>query len=99
MAGKGGARKGSGRKSKADEQKANYIFVTALKRIYSKNTDEEAKIEFVKQLAESQRGQIFIAEHIFGKSPDVVHNLNENYNTDLTPERIKQINEVLESAY
>ena len=68
----GGARTGAGRPSKAEEQKANYIFTTALKRIYNKEDTDEAKIEFVKDLSESQRGQIFIAEHLFGKAPQVL---------------------------
>ena len=58
--------KGSGRKSKADEDKINTIFSTALKQLYKKDTDDEAKIEFVKGLLESQRGQIFVAGHVFG---------------------------------
>lgn len=61
-----------GRPSKAEEQKANYIFTTALKRIYNTDESEEAKIKFVQELSESQRGQIFIAQHLFGKAPDKV---------------------------
>ena len=71
---RGGARPNAGRKSKADEKKANFIFLTALKRIYNKDEDAEAKIAFVSELAKSQRGQIFIAEHLFGKAPDIVNN-------------------------
>ena len=67
-----GGNKNAGRKSKAEEQKANYIFTTALQRIYNKEDTDEAKIEFVKDLADSQRGQIFIAEHLFGKAPQVL---------------------------
>lgn len=77
---RGGKRKGAGRKSKVDEEKVNYIFLTALKELHSKETDTEAKIEFVKDLYESQRGQIFIAEHIFGKPKETVettHNIND----------------------
>ena len=58
--------KGGGRKSKADEDKVNTIFSTALKQLYKKDTDDEAKIEFVKSLLDSQRGQIFVAGHVFG---------------------------------
>jgi len=73
MAGKGGARKGAGRKPKADEEKVNTLFNKALIQMYSKDTDDDAKIEFVKELLKSQRGQIFVAEHVFGKPKDVVH--------------------------
>lgn len=77
MAGHGGKRKGAGRPSKVDEEKVNAIFLTALKRLHNKDDDDEAKIEFVKDLYESQRGQIFIAEHLFGKPKEQVHNTHE----------------------
>ena len=70
---KGGKRVGAGRKSKADETKANSIFLSALKQVYSLRTDEGAKIAFVKTILESQRGQIFVAEHIFGKPKENVN--------------------------
>ncbi len=73
MAGTGGARANSGRKPKADEEKVNTIFLNALKSLYSVETDEEAKETFIKDtLMESQRGQLFIAEHLFGKPKETV---------------------------
>jgi hypothetical protein len=76
-----GNKLGKGRPSKVDEQKVNTIFVNALKELYNSDTDDEAKITFVKNtLMDSQRGQIFIAEHIFGKPKDIVettHNIND----------------------
>jgi hypothetical protein len=80
MAGNGGARPNAGRKSKADEEKVNTIFLTALKQLYSTESDEEAKVKFVKDtLLESQRGQIFIAEHLFGKPKETIdQNVNIN---------------------
>ena len=72
MAGHGGARKNAGRKTKADEQKVNEIMLTALKRLHKVDEDEEAKIKFIQDLYESQRGQIFIAEHLFGKPKETV---------------------------
>lgn len=62
-----GGNKNAGRKSKAEEQKVNTIFLTALKQLYKKDTDDAAKVRFVMDLADSQRGQLFIAEHLFGK--------------------------------
>ena len=75
---------GKGRPPKADEEKVNNIFLTALKQLHNTDTDEEAKIAFVKDtLMESQRGQLFIAEHIFGKPKETVdQNVNIN-NFDL----------------
>ena len=72
---------GKGRPTKVDEQKVNTLFVNALKELYNTETDDEAKKTFVKNtLMDSQRGQIFIAEHIFGKPKETVettHNIND----------------------
>ena len=68
----GGKREGAGRKPVAQEQKVNEIFLSALKSIKSVETDDEAKIEFAKDLLETQRGQIFIAEHLFGKPKETI---------------------------
>lgn len=80
MAGKGGKIEGSGRKPKADEEKVNTIFSNALKTFYKVDTDVEAKEKLVHTLLESQRGQIFISEHLFGKPKETIettHNLND----------------------
>jgi hypothetical protein len=79
MAGKGGAIAGNGRKTKADEEKVNTLFANALKTFYSVETEEEAKTKLVHTLMESQRGQLFISEHLFGKPKETVettHNIN-----------------------
>ena len=76
-----GGHKTAGRKSKADEQKVNTLFVNALKELYSEDNEESAKVRFIKDtLMDSQRGQLFIAEHLFGKPKDVSEvdlNVNE----------------------
>jgi hypothetical protein len=76
-----GGHKTAGRKPKVEEQKVNNIFIQALKELYNKDTEDETKIAFVKgTLMESQRGQLFIAEHIFGKPKEIVettHNIND----------------------
>jgi hypothetical protein len=76
-----GGHKTAGRKPKVEEQKVNNIFIQALKELYSKDTEEETKIAFVKNtLMESQRGQLFVAEHIFGKPKETIettHNIND----------------------
>ena len=78
---KGGARRGAGRKSVADEKKVNTLFINALKELYNEDNEESAKIKFIKStLMDSQRGQLFIAEHIFGKPKDISEvdlNVNE----------------------
>jgi hypothetical protein len=77
MAGKGGATPNSGRKPKVEEEHSNFIFLSGIKKIKGVDTDEEAKIELVVDLYKSDRGKIFIAEHIFGK-PNQVIDLNNN---------------------
>ena len=79
MAGKGGAIPGNGRKSKADEEKVNTLFANALKTFYNVETEYEAKEKLVHTLLESQRGQIFVSEHLFGKPKETVEtNLSVN---------------------
>lgn len=69
----GGKREGAGRKSKADEAKVNQVFLNALKSLYNTTTDDETKEMFVKDtLMSSQRGHIFIAEHLFGKPKETI---------------------------
>ena len=101
MAGTGGKRENAGRKPKADEEKVNNLFVNALKELYSKETDDEAKIVFIKDtLLSSQRGQIFVAEHIFGKAPQEIKQTNFNIEAkDLDDEEIKRIKDALDNAY
>lgn len=77
--GRGGARPNAGRRTVAEEQNVNKILLTALKRLKNVETDEEAKIEFAKDLLDTQRGQIFVAEHLFGKPKETIDN-NHNFN-------------------
>ena len=76
-----GGNKNAGRKTKVEEEKINNIFIKALKELYNTDTEEETKIKFVKDtLMESQRGQLFVAEHIFGKPKEIIeatHNIND----------------------
>lgn len=101
MAFEKGNKLGKGRPAKIDEEKVNTIFINALKDLYSVESDDEAKIAFVKDtLMESQRGQIFIAEHIFGKAPQEVKQTNLNIDAkDLDEEEIKRIKNALDNAY
>jgi len=101
MAGTGGKRENAGRKPKADEEKVNNLFVNALKELYNKETEDEAKVHFIKEtLLSSQRGQIFVAEHIFGKAPQEIKQTNFNIEAkDLDEEEIKRIKYALDNAY
>lgn len=63
----------AGRKSLADELKSKEIMVNALKTLYRTDIDDKAKELFVRKvLMENQRGQLFIASHIFGKPKETV---------------------------
>ena len=75
-----GGHKSAGRKPKVEEEKVNSLFVRALSEVYNTETDDETKVAFIKNsLMDSQRGQLFIAEHIFGKPKETIettHNVN-----------------------
>jgi hypothetical protein len=81
MAFEKGNKLGKGRPPKVEEEKVNNIFLKALSELYNKETEEDTKIAFVKDtLMQSQRGQLFIAEHIFGKPKEIIettHSLND----------------------
>lgn len=94
----GGARKGAGAKRKADIEKANEVFLNMIKIVKDVDTDEEAKLELAKTLYSFERGQMFIAEHIFGKPKETIENINIDAGK-LTDEEIKKINDNLESTY
>jgi len=91
MAERGGVRQGAGRKPVADEKKVTDLIVKALKDYHSVDTDEEAKEKFILDLYGTQRGQIFLAEHLFGKPKETVEQtltLNDFNIKDIV--RIKQ---------
>jgi len=98
MAGKGGKREGAGAKRKADIEKANEVFLSMIKSVHDVETDEEAKQELAKTLYSFERGQMFIAEHIFGKPKETIENINIDAGK-LTDEEIKKINDNIERTY
>ena len=63
----------AGRKPLADELKSKEIIIKALKTLYNTDIDDEAKEQFIREvLMQNQRGQLFIASHIFGKPKETV---------------------------
>jgi hypothetical protein len=77
---RGGAREGAGRRTVNDELKVNELFSKAIKVLYKQDTDEDNKVKFIVDLLDSQRGQIFVAEHLFGKpkeTRETTLNLND----------------------
>jgi hypothetical protein len=72
MSERGGKRVGSGRKPIEDEKKVNEIISIALKSFYKVDSDSEAKEKLIHTLMDSQRGQIFISEHLFGKPKETI---------------------------
>ena len=68
----GGKRAGAGRPSKVDEDKTNNILLKAIKNVFSKDNNEEARVAMAEDLMTFERGKMFIAEHLFGKPKDIV---------------------------
>ena len=63
----------AGRKPLADELKSKEIMIKALKTLYDTDIDDEAKERFVRDvLMENQRGQLFVASHLFGKPKETI---------------------------
>lgn len=76
----GGARKGAGAKRKAEIEKTDAIFLSMIKEVKNVETDDEARLELAKTLFTFERGQMFIAEHVFGKPKETIettHNIND----------------------
>ena len=72
----GGYRPGAGRKAKVKEDETREAFNEALRRLYNTEDDLESKVAFILDLIKTQRGQLFIAEHVFGKAPQVIESEN-----------------------
>lgn len=81
----------AGRKSIEDKAKANELFLSALNVIYKKDTADDDKIAFIVDLLGCQRGQIFVAEHLFGKAAEMVEN-----NLSVIPFDIKSVFKISE---
>lgn len=75
MAKHGGARKGAGRKKKADEDKVVKLSTGAIESVYG--SQEEYFIYLAKQSKGSFPHLKLLHEYAFGKVPEVVHNINE----------------------
>lgn len=83
MAFEKGHKLSKGRPPKAEEEKVNTIFTNALKTFYNVETDEEAKQHLVHTLLTSQRGQIFVSEHLFGKPKETIDQTINVNQTDI----------------
>ena len=68
----GGSREGAGRPKKEVSEHATEIMRTAIRMLYRKDTDVEAQVAFIKDFAQTPRGMQFVAEHLFGKAPQVI---------------------------
>ena len=83
MAFEKGHKLSKGRPPKVEEEKVNTIFINALKTFYKVETDEEAKQNLVHTLLTSQRGQIFVSEHLFGKPKETIDQTINVNQTDI----------------
>lgn len=80
----GGARKGAGAPKKEVSEHAKEMMKKAVRMLYNKDSDEEAQVEFLKEFAQTSRGQQFLAEHLFGK-PTEHTDITSNGNSINTP--------------
>ncbi len=63
----GGVREGSGRPKKVTEELANTRISKALKSLYKQDEDEDNINLFLTAFIPTDRGQLFIAQHLLGK--------------------------------
>jgi len=66
----GGVRKGAGRPTKVDEDKAQARLLKAIRTAYSQADDEEAINSFLVKFVGTKEGMKFFAEHLIGKPKD-----------------------------
>ena len=96
----GGARKGAGAPTKAEQVQANNIFLSAIKEVNNVDNDEDARTTFAKDLLTFERVKMFIAEHLFGKAPQEIKQTNLNIEAkDLDEKEIKLIKDSLDKNY
>jgi len=67
----GGVRPNSGRPKKLDEELANTRILRALKDLYKQDEDEDNVNGFLTDFIPTERGQMFIAQHLLGKPKEV----------------------------
>lgn len=97
--GHGGYRPGAGRKPKQVEEQAKELMKRALMSLYGSEDSETAKLEFLKEYAQTSRGQQFIAEHLFGKPVEVIENHNIEVDTIDLSKLDNATLEALDKAY
>ena len=61
----------AGRPKKLDEELANTRILKALKSLYKQEDDEENVNVFLVDFIPTERGQMFIAQHLLGKPKEV----------------------------
>ena len=67
----GGKREGAGRPKKLDEELANTRIARALKGLYKQEENEDNVNSFLIDFIPTERGQMFIAQHLLGKPKEV----------------------------
>ena len=68
----GGAREGAGRPKKVTEELANTRILNALKKLYKQDEDEDNVNSFLIDFIPTERGQMFIAQHLLGKPKETL---------------------------
>jgi len=70
----------AGRPKKLDEELANTRILRALKGLYKKDEDEDNVNDFLTDFIPTERGQMFIAQHLLGKPKEVTETIVTNAN-------------------
>ena len=68
----------AGRPQKVTEELANTRILRALKDLHKKETDEDNVNEFLVDFITTERGQMFIAQHLLGKPKEVTETIVTN---------------------
>lgn len=93
----GGARKGGGRPSKADEQLVRQLGLNAIKSVYG--SVEKYYEHIAKESKESFPHLKLLQEYVYGKPKETIENINHNIEHDLTEEEARRIAKVLTEGY
>lgn len=93
----GGARKGSGRKPKSEEQKVRKLGINAIEKVYG--SIEEYYEWIAIQSRESFPHLKLLQEYVFGKPKETIEQINHNIDREPTKEEAEAIVKALQDRY
>lgn len=93
----GGARKGAGRKPKAEEEKIRKLGLDAITEVYGSLQDYY--IHIAKESKDSFPHLKLLQEYVFGKPKETIEQVNHNLNREPTKEEAEAIAKALLEKY